>query len=55
MKPTFEDAVKMNALGLKIERDANAFEVASVPRCAFLGDSILWEPTIGKRIWLERA
>lgn len=55
LKPTFEDVVRLNELGLRIERDSSAFEVASVPRCSFLGDDVLWEPTIGKRIWLEQA
>lgn len=55
LKPTVEDVVKLNALGLKIERCSSSYEFGTVPRVAFLGDSILTEPTVAKRIWLEQA
>ena len=55
LKPSVDDVVRLNNLGLRIERNSNAFEAVAVPRCAFLGDAILWEPTIGKRLWMEQA
>jgi len=53
--PSFDDVVRLNALGLKVERGGSSFEFGCVPRMAFLGDWILTEPTVGKRIWLDAA
>lgn len=55
LEPTFADCVTLNDFGLRVERDANAVEFASVPRCAFLGDWVLWEPTLAKMMWIDRA
>lgn len=55
LAPTFEDCIRLNALGLKIERGESAAELAALPRMAFLGDLILWEPTIAVRQWLDAA
>lgn len=55
LSPTFEDCVTLNDFGLRVERDADAVEFACVPRCAFLGDWVLWEPTLAKMMWLDRA
>ena len=53
LKPTFKDIIALNNLGLKVERGAEAFSFAACPRIAFLGDHILREPTIAKRIWID--
>ena len=53
LKPTFEDMVRLNDIGLKVERGSEAFSFAACPRVAFLGDHILREPTVAKRIWMD--
>lgn len=55
LAPTFEDCIRLNALGLKIERGESASDLSALPRMAFLGDLILWEPTIAVRQWLDAA
>ena len=45
----------MNALGLKVERGSEVYNFAACPRVAFLGDWTLFEPTVGKRIWMDTA
>jgi len=55
LEPTFEDVVRLNALGLKVERGGSSYEFGAVPRMAFLGDCVFREPTVAKRIWLECA
>lgn len=49
------DVVRLNALGLKVERAARAAEFVAVPRLAFLGDISFREPTIGDEEWLAIA
>ena len=49
------DIVRLNALGLKVERSARAAEFVAVPRLAFLGDISFREPTIGDEEWLATA
>lgn len=53
LKPTFDDIITLNNLGLKVERGSETFSFAACPRIAFLGDYILREPTIAKRIWID--
>lgn len=53
LKPTFKDMVLLNDLGLKVERGSEAFSFSQCPRIAFLGDYILREPTVAKRIWMD--
>lgn len=55
LDPTFDDYIRLNALGLKVERGETAADLAALPRMAFLGDLILWEPTIAVRQWLDAA
>ena len=55
LKPTVEDIVRLNALGLKVENGAEAYDFAACPRVAFLGDYMLFEPTVGKRAWMDTA
>ena len=55
LEPSFEDVVRLNALGLKIERSADMYNFAACPRVAFLGDWVLREPTVGKRAWMDEA
>ena len=53
LKPTVDDIVLLNNLGLQIERGSDMFSFSACPRIAFLGDNILREPTVAKRIWLD--
>lgn len=55
LTPTFEDCIRLNALGLKVERGESAADFSALPRMAFLGDLILWEPTIAVRQWMDAA
>ena len=55
LQPTFDDIVLLNNLGLKVERGSDMFSFSACPRIAFLGDTILREPTIAKRIWIDEA
>ena len=55
LEPTFEDCIRLNALGLKVERGPSAYEFGAVPRMAFLGDYVFTEPTVAKRMWMESA
>ena len=45
----------LNNLGLQIERGSDMFSFSACPRIAFLGDNILREPTVAKRIWLDEV
>lgn len=47
------DIVRINALGLKVERAPRAAEFVAVPRLAFLGDTSFREPLIGDEEWLS--
>lgn len=55
LRPTVEQIVRLNALGLKVESGNDVWNFAACPRVAFLGDWTLFEPTIGKRIWMDTA
>lgn len=55
LKPSFEDIVKINNLGLAVERGTDMFDFSACPRAAFLGDNILWEPNMRKRMWIDAA
>lgn len=53
LRPSVADIVRLNALGLAAERGDNGEGFDALPRMAFLGDLILTEPTLAKRIWLD--
>ena len=55
LKPTVEDIVLINNLGLQIERGSDMFSFSACPRIAFLGDNILREPTVAKRLWIDEV
>lgn len=55
LHPSVDDIIKLNALGLKVEKGSEAYNFAACPRVAFLGDWTLFEPTVGKRIWMDTA
>ena len=49
------DVVRLNALGLKVERAAHAPDFAAVPRTAELCGLVFREPTIAAEAWMEEA
>ena len=49
------EVVRLNALGLKLERGAESPDVYAAPRVAFLGKVVLHEPTLGAEMWLREA
>lgn len=55
LKPTVDDIVLLNNLGLQVERGSDMFDFSACPRLAFLGDNILQEPTVVKRLWIDTA
>lgn len=55
LKPTVDDIVLLNNLGISVEKGSEMFAFSACPRIAFLGDNILREPTIAKRLWIDEA
>lgn len=53
LKPTIDDIIRLNALGLKCELSQRSGEYYALPRLAFLGRLSLREPTIGHGIWID--
>ena len=49
------EIVRLNALGLAMERGERESVAFALPRVAFLGDVVLREPTLGHEIWLDEA
>ena len=52
---TPREIVRLNALGLAMERGERESVAFALPRVAFLGDVVLREPTMGHEIWLDEA
>lgn len=56
LKPSVNDIVRLNALGLRLEKSAHSAEsLFALPRVAFLGKVILRQPTMGHEIWLDEV
>ena len=53
LKPTIDDIIRLNALGLKCELSQGGGEFYALPRVAFLGRLAFREPTIGHGIWID--
>lgn len=49
------EVVRLNALGLKVERSAHGDGFSVLPRVAWLGELCFREPTIGDEMWLGMA
>ena len=49
------EVIRLNALGLKVERGTDSAELFAAPRVAFIGDAVLREPTLGAEMWLRQA
>ena len=49
------EVVRLNALGLRVERSAHGDGFSVLPRVAWLGDLCFREPTIGDEMWLGMA
>ena len=49
------EVIRLNALGLKMERGPDSAEMFAAPRVAFVGDVVLREPTLGAEMWLRQA
>jgi len=49
------EIVRLNALGLAMERGERESVACALPRVAFLGDVCLREPTLGHEMWLDEA
>ncbi len=49
------EVVRLNALGLRVERGKDCAEIFAAPRVAFLGGNVLHEPELGGEMWLRQA
>lgn len=54
LKPTFDDIVRLNGLGLKIEA-AKTDNIYAMPRVAFLGRVTFREPSIAHGVWIDEV
>lgn len=52
LKPAPADIIRLNALGCRVERGEHDEGLSTMPRCAFVGDLVFREPTIGSEIWI---
>ena len=55
LRPSFDDIVRLNALGLRVERGPNSADFAALPRVAFLGDLVLVEQSVRRWMWIDAA
>lgn len=56
LMPSVNDVVKLNALGLAVEKSSTSAEqLFYMPRTAYLGDVVLRQPTLGHEIWLDEV
>lgn len=49
------EVIRLNALGLKLERGADSPECYAAPRVAFVRGVTFNEPTLGAEMWMRRA
>lgn len=52
---TPEEIIRLNAFGLKVERNSNSSEFTVMPRVSIIGDVTFYEPTIGSELWLNNV
>ena len=52
---TPEDIIRLNAFGLKVERNTDSSEYYIMPRVSILGEIVIHEPTIGSEIWMSKV
>lgn len=55
IKLTFPEWTRLNAFGLKVERDTQATDLYALPRVAIIGEVSFREPTLGSEIWFNEA
>ena len=55
IKLTFPEWTRLNAFGLKVERDTQSTDLYSLPRVAIIGGVSFREPTLGSEIWFNEA
>lgn len=49
------DVIRLNAFGLKVEKNHDSSQFGVMPRVAVLGDVAFHEPTIGSELWMHEA
>ena len=49
------EIVRLNALGLKVERGVDSAELFAAPRVSFVGKVVFHEPTLGAEMWLRQT
>lgn len=52
---TYEEVIRLNALGLAVDHGEDAAENYALPRVAFLAGLTFREPTIEHEMWLDRV
>lgn len=56
LRPSVEDIIRLNALGLRLERSpCSAESLFYLRRVAWLGDVAFYQPTMGHEIWLDNV
>ena len=49
------EVVRLNALGLRVERGPESAEMFAAPRVAFVGDVVIREPSLGTEMWMRQV
>lgn len=52
---TPQEIIRLNAFGLKVERNTESAEYSVPPRVSILGDVAFHEPTIGSEVWMQQV
>jgi len=47
------EVIRLNALGLRVERSATAGDILAAPRVGWAGDTPIYEPTIQSESWVD--
>lgn len=55
LKPTVRDIIRLNSVALRFERGVHAAEYFALPRVAYIGDLVLYQPTIAHELWLDKV
>lgn len=50
---TPREIIILNSLGVKAEHYQDSYSFYTIPRCVFLGDVVLREPSIGAEVWYD--
>lgn len=52
---TPQEIIRLNAFGIKVERNSDCSDYSVPPRVSILGNVVFHEPTIGSEIWMNQV